>query len=55
MIAASIDGAALAAHLAAHLAARARLIAAARRAARRDAPHRWRRARWLWPLFAGER
>ena len=50
MIAASIDTAALAGHLA----ARARLIAAARLAARRNDPRRWRRAGWLWPLFARE-
>jgi len=50
MIVASLDTAALAGHLA----ARARVIVAARHAARRDDPRRWRRAGWLWPLFARE-
>ena len=39
--------------LAAKLQARARALASARAAAARAEPaHRWRRAGWLWPLFA---
>jgi hypothetical protein len=34
---------------------RALAIAEARLAARRDDPARWRRAGWLWPLFAKDR
>jgi len=34
---------------------RARRIAEARVEARRSGERRWRRARLLWPLFAGER
>lgn len=41
--------------LAARLADKARRIAEARTEARRAGAGRWRRARWLWPLFAGER
>lgn len=50
MIEASIDTAALAERLT----ARAKAIATARLSARRDDPRRWRRAGWLWPLFAKE-
>lgn len=48
MIEASVDGGALTERLT----ARAKAIATARLSARRDDPRRWRRARWLWPLFA---
>jgi hypothetical protein len=37
--------------VAARLAERARRIAEARAEARRAGTRRWRRARWLWPLF----
>ena len=39
----------------ARLEAKARAIAEAKLSARRDDPRRWRRAGWVWPLFAKER
>jgi hypothetical protein len=43
------------ARLSESLAAKARVIAETRLSAHRNDPRRWRRAGWLWPLFARER